>query len=383
LESFEDIRPYRNNEVSEVVGALLQNDDFYSALAGLHFPKLKKRFPGLALRVIKRPINKKLKYVDTVEKVQDLIASYMNRVFKKTTTSITESGLSDLSKDRSYLFISNHRDIVFDPALISYFLHGTDHQTVEIAVGDNLLKKEFVSDLMRLNKSFVVKRSEVGRDKIKASRQLSEYMHQAIADGNNVWIAQKEGRAKDGLDKTDPTILKMLHMSRRDGENKQSIMDCVNDLHIVPVSISYEFDPCDEMKADELAAKECGQIIEKTNESDVQSITKSIEGFKGAIHVSFGTEITATDSDVVAIADKIDQQIIANYKLYHSNYLAYDVLQKTDPTIGPALEALSSDVVISEEYRSEFLERYVSIPSKLKPFFLQMYANPVLSKLTL
>jgi hypothetical protein len=383
MSTFEDIRPYRNNEVSEVVSALLQNEDFYNALAGLHFPKLKKKFPGLALRVIKRPINRKLKDIDTVEKVQDLIASYMNRVFKKTTTTISESGLSNLSKDKAYLFISNHRDIVFDPALISYFLHDTDHQTVEIAVGDNLLKKEFVSDLMRLNKSFVVKRSEVGREKIKASRQLSEYMHQAIGEGNNVWIAQKEGRAKDGLDKTDPTILKMLHMSRRDGENKQTLQDCINELHIVPVSISYEYDPCDEMKAVELAAKDQDVIVEKTDESDVQSITQSIEGFKGAIHLSFGTEITATDSDAANIALQIDQQVISNYKLFDSNYLAYEMLQQADPSIGPTVEKMDPTIKITSENRAMFEERYTNIPAHLQPYFLSMYANPVLNKLGL
>ncbi|MDF5295506.1 1-acyl-sn-glycerol-3-phosphate acyltransferase, partial [Vibrio parahaemolyticus] len=172
----------------------------------------------------------------------------------KTTDGVTFSGLDKLDKNTSYLFVSNHRDIAMDPALVNYGLYQSGHRTVRIAIGDNLLKKPCATELMRLNKSFIVKRSaKAPREMMKALGQLSSYIKHSLDTGNSIWIAQKEGRAKDGNDFTDPAILKMFHVEGR--KQKISFGEYTRSLKIVPVSIAYENDPCDIAKAKELYEK--------------------------------------------------------------------------------------------------------------------------------
>lgn len=380
MEEFDDIRPYQDSEVPKVIERLLKNDEFFDAISGFQFPRLKKIFPWLATLLVKTYLKKKLGGITSIADVQKLIAIYVERILATTTKGLSESGLNESSNKTSHLFMSNHRDIVMDPALISYLLHGSVHGTIQIAIGDNLLKKEYISDLMRLNKSFIVKRSVQGREKLLASKQLSKYIHYSIDEGNNVWIAQREGRAKNGIDKTDPTILKMLHIAKRDTPQKLSLKESTNKLHIIPVSISYEYDPCAEMKARELYEVEKNGSFEKDENSDITSISEGMNGEKGNIHLSFGNEIIAVDNDPVNIALQIDRQIILNYKLYPSNYLAYEMLHLKDPTIGPELE---NTIELSEQKRKEFKDKHEQIADELKPYFLEIYANPVINKFRL
>ncbi len=380
MEVFDDIRSYRDHEVSDVIQNLLNNADFFEAITTFRFPRLTKLFPSFTKKAVKQTLRKQLKGVDSIVKFQDVIAIYLKRIIEKTTSNLSESGLSELRKDRQYLFVSNHRDIVLDPALISYLLHQSLRNTVEIAIGDNLVKKDFISDLMKLNKSFLVKRSVQGREKLEASKLLSQYIHHTLESGNHVWIAQSEGRAKNGLDKTDPTILKMLHIAKRGNRKELSLQDCMNDLHILPVSISYEFDPCDELKARELYEIDHNGHFEKDERADIDSISTGIEGFKGDVHICFGTEISALDSDTLSIANQIDEQVIGNYKLHPSNYLAYEKIQQEDASIGLSIEALNIDTGLLNDKRDEFEQRYQNIAVELRPYFLQMYANPVLSQ---
>ena len=192
---------------------------------------------------------------------------------------------------------------------------------------------------MRLNKSFIVKRSAKGREKLLATKLLSEYIHHSIDSGNNVWIAQREGRAKNGLDKTDPTIIKMFHMGKRD-ENI-SLQAAINGMNIIPVSISYEYNPCDELIARQLYEVETKGSFVKDEKSDVISIGRGVEGYKGNIHLHFGEKIVAIDDDPANIAEQIDKQIIGNYKLHPSNYLAYEILHQQDNSIGPNLSEMN------------------------------------------
>jgi hypothetical protein len=270
-----------------------------------------------------------------------------------------------------------------DPALIGYMLRNSVHGTVEIAIGDNLLKKDYISDLMRLNKSFIVKRSVQGREKLFASIQLSEYIFQAVQNGSNVWIAQREGRAKNGIDKTDPALIKMFHLSNRDVEPKMTLKDTINQLRIIPVSISYEYDPCAEMKARELYEIDKIGFFEKDENSDTISISEGLNGDKGIIHLRFGKPIVATEDDPVVIAQQIDNQIIGNYKLHPSNYLAYEKLREMNPEIGPSLDELEVKRTYINPKRMHFEVQYELIPDELKRYFLENYANPVLSKLKL
>ncbi|MFT5780474.1 MAG: hypothetical protein ACI837_003436, partial [Crocinitomicaceae bacterium] len=239
----------------------------------------------------------------------------------------------------------------------------------------------YISDLMRLNKSFIVKRSVQGREKLLASKQLSQYMHFSIDQGNNVWIAQREGRAKNGIDQTEPTILKMLHMANRDSIPKMTLKDSIDTLRIVPVSISYEYDPCAELKARELFEIETKGHFEKDERSDVISISMGMNGEKGNVHLNFGTEIIAIDSDPATIAQQIDRQIVLNYKLHPSNYLAYEKLQIIDPSIGLVLKELTNDLEAIEQKRMDFDNKYEQVEEELKPYFLFMYANPVINKM--
>lgn len=380
MNEFDDIRPYQDAEVPEVIQRLLKNDEFFKAVLGYKFPQFKKKFPRLLVIIAKKSFKKKLERIRSIDDVQELIATYVKRILKTTTTGLTESKLNESSQETSHLFMSNHRDIVMDPALISYLLHGSVHGTIQIAIGDNLLKKEYVSDLMRLNKSFIVKRSAQGKDKLLASKQLSQYIHCSIAEGNNVWIAQREGRAKDGIDKTDPAILKMLHMANRDPLQKTTLKDSTNKLHIIPVSISFEYYPCAEMQAREMFEIEKNGVFEKDEETDLNSISKGMNGEKGDIHLGFGNEIVATDDDPTIIALQIDRQIILNYKLHPSNYIAYEKLQLKDPSIG---SALSAEIKIPKEKRQEFEAKLHPVDEELKVYFLRIYANPVINQFRL
>jgi hypothetical protein len=381
MENFEDIRPYRDHEVKEVIQKLLSDRDFFKSLSGFQYPRMQKVLPFFTKLMVKKYLQKKLSNVYTINDFQNAISKYVDKVLEKSTAELNVTGLDTLTSDNAYLFISNHRDIVMDPALISYLLHKSKHGTTEIAIGDNLLKKEFVSHLMRLNKSFIVKRSAKGREKLLATKTLSEYINYAIEHKDNVWIAQREGRAKDGLDKTDPTIIKMFHLGKRGGEGDPvSLKDCIDNLHIIPVSISYEYDPCDELKARELYEIDTNGKFEKDQHSDIISIAKGIEGFKGNIELSFGNQIVALDSDPNRIALQIDQQIVGNYKLHPSNYIAYEKLITEDPCIGPDLKTLGVDLTLINSKRSEFEARLEAIPTELRPYVLKMYANPVINK---
>lgn len=381
MDIFEEIRPYRDNEVAGVIQGLIVDKEFIKAITKYQYPRLMYVAPGLTKYLVKKGLKQRLDGIHTVIDFQDMVANYVNRVLKKSVDELTHEGLDKLSNKEPYLFISNHRDIAMDPALISYLLHFDNHGTTEIAIGDNLLKKEFVSKLMRLNKSFIVKRSAKGREKLLATKLLSEYIHYSIESGNNVWIAQREGRAKNGLDKTDPTIIKMFHMGKREGDVQLSLKETIDKMNIIPVSISYEYNPCDELIARELYEIDTKGSYEKDEKSDVVSIGKGVEGYKGNIHLHFGTKIKAIDDDATNIAEQIDQQIIENYNLFPSNYLAYELLLNEDNTLGPKLVDLGVDQNKIEEKREEFNERYNGFAPELRPYFLQMYANPVINKL--
>lgn len=379
--NFDDIRPYNDSEVNEVLGRLLKDDEFLTSIAKFKRPGLNKALPNISKKLVKQRLKKKLSGIHSIYDLQKGVGEYVEKILETTTTGLEVEGLDDFPQDVPHLFISNHRDIVMDPALIGYLLRNSAHGTVQIAIGDNLLKKEYISDLMRLNKSFIVKRSVQGREKLLASKQLSQYIFHAIDSGSNVWIAQREGRAKNGIDKTDPALLKMFHLSNRDASPKMSIKDSIDKLCIIPVSISYEFDPCAEMKAKELFEIDKNGFFDKDENSDTISISEGLNGEKGQIHLKFGTEIIANDEDPANIALQIDKQIISNYKLHPSNYIAYDILQSKDTRIGLPIKGLDIDHAFIDSKREEFMEKLTLITEELKPYFLQNYANPVINKM--
>ncbi|MDT8428937.1 MAG: 1-acyl-sn-glycerol-3-phosphate acyltransferase [Pseudomonadales bacterium] len=378
MDQFKDIRPYHDDEVRPVLDALLANKAFIRSLAGFNFPRLNRFLPVLVRFLVRKKLNQQLGSITTIAQVQDIIALYMDKMIEKTAPRLTHSGLDKLDRNKSYLFISNHRDIAMDPAFVNYMLYHDDFDTVYIAIGDNLLKKPFVNDLMRLNKSFIVKRSLKGRELLQSSRHLSTYIHHCISTGNNVWIAQREGRAKDGCDRTDCALLKMLAMARK---KEHGFRQALSDLHIVPVAISYEFDPCDRLKADELYQKAELGNYQKDEQSDLHSIVTGMIGYKGHVHVSFGKELQLENDDDEAAAKLIDEQIINNYLLHVSNYHALSLLQKEYPERVPVLPDLPVNVYDKNHPGVVELEKRLrETEPAIRPYLLLMYANPVISR---
>ncbi|WP_421866916.1 1-acyl-sn-glycerol-3-phosphate acyltransferase [Motiliproteus sp.] len=360
---FDEIRPYNDSEVAEVIERLLHTPEFITALSKFRFPKLSRWLPFVTEPLVRAGLGKQLAGIRDVRALQQVIAHYMQSMIDRTTGKLSFSGIERLDPERAYLFISNHRDIAMDPAFVNWGLFSSGMDTVRIAIGDNLLRKPYVSDLMRLNKSFIVNRSASGvREKLKALTQLSCYIDHSICSGHSIWIAQREGRAKDGNDRTDPAILKMLSMGPK--KRGLSFSEGVKALSIVPVSISYEYDPCDALKAGELQALDSEGSYEKSQYEDIESIVQGIVGFKGDVHVAFGEPIEAEFDNAEQLAEEIDRQVILNYHLHASNLLA---AEQTNEQL-PAAK------------RDGYLSRLNEVDPKVRPWFVAQYANPVLSK---
>lgn len=376
MDKFKEIRPYHDHEIRPVLDRLVTDPEFLSSIASFYAPKMSRLLPGVMRLIARNKLKGQVSSVHDVASMQDVIAGYMYKMIEDTTTSLTHSGLDRLDSERSYLFVSNHRDITMDPAFVNYMLYKAGNRTVQIATGDNLLKKPFVSDLMRLNKSFIVQRSLKGRELLQGLTLLSEYMHHCIEQGSHVWIAQREGRAKDGVDKTEAALLKMLAMFQR----KQPLSESLQKLHIVPVSISYEYDACDVLKAEELYALEKTGSFTKNEKSDIQSIVAGMIGFKGAVHVAFGSEMQYESDEPDVIAASIDSQILENYKLRDSNYIAYELLQEKGLLPESADGIIVSIPEIMKESRDLFLNRLGQVDPKLHRHYLLSYANPVISR---
>lgn len=370
---YADIRPYRDEEVSDVLNRLLRDPEFLTTITAFRLGRF------AALSPILRPLVRwllagEVRKVRDVRSMQNLIERYMDRMIESTAAGFSVSGLESLDASRAYLFISNHRDIAMDPAFTNYALHKNARDTVRIAIGDNLLTKPWVSDLMRLNKSFIVKRSVSGpRELLAASKKLSNYIRFSVSEENApVWIAQREGRAKNGVDRTEPVVIKMLSMSR--DKQSQGFGEHIASLGIVPLAISYELDPCDALKAKELHQLATTGKYEKGEQEDVASIGAGIAGNKGRVHVSFGTPLGAEFETPDAVAAEIDRQVIALYCLHPTNVYAYRQLHGREVPGNLYLE----DGDCTE---ADFNARIASLPEEHRPYALAIYANAVVSKL--
>ncbi|XPF94185.1 1-acyl-sn-glycerol-3-phosphate acyltransferase [Colwellia sp. RE-S-Sl-9] len=363
---FDDIRPYRNDEVASVIQKLINEPALQASIAGIKLPLTHKIFPNLAKFIVKVYFKSRLRKFNCIDDIQKEVAKYLYHLIDTSCSHFSYNGISKIDPNKPSLFISNHRDIVMDVALVNLALYQSGITTVEAAVGDNLLNQPWVSDLMRLNKSFIVKRSEkTKRAMLTASKQLSSYIHYTLSENQqNIWIAQREGRAKDGIDKTNSALISMLLLNK---SKETSISDYLEQLNIIPVAISYEFDPCDQDKAKELAAKEATGEYQKSENEDFDSITRGLVGKKGHVHIEFCDPILGDFEDSKAIAQAIDEKIIANYKLYDSNQKAYELLKNTE--IEPSDNPLYN--------------RLQQLTNEQKKWLLTMYANPVLAKETL
>lgn len=379
MDKYKDIRPYHDEEVRPVLDRILNNEECIAAVTRLRFPKGADLFPRLLRMVVGWVVRRQLRNVRNVRDFQNVVEHYMTHMIKTTTSQFTVGGAEKLDPKQGHLFCSNHRDIALDPAFVNYSLYHNGHGTVRIAIGDNLLTKDYVSDLMRLNKSFIVKRSaKAPRQLFAALKNLSSYIRFSVSDDNhNVWIAQREGRAKNGLDRSEPAIIKMFAMS---GVKGGVFADNIHELHIVPVSISYEYDPCDQLKAKELYEVSEQGNYEKDEHEDVSSIALGISGQKGHVHVQYGEKLQGKFENADQVAEQLDLQIIKNYVLHPSNYFAYQKLYGNFPEGVYSEKALPFDSAKLAGKEREFNERLNQCPAERQHYLLEAYANPIVSK---
>lgn len=359
MDPFKEIRPYHDDEVPAAIDRLIEDDELGSAIARYRFPRLSRGLGWLIKPLIRRALHKRWARVQTVRDVQMEVAHFMQQMIATTTDGVTFSGLEQLQSGKGYLFISNHRDIAMDPAFVNWGLHTCGLETVRIAIGDNLLRKPCATELMRLNKSFIVKRSAKGpREMAKTFGELSAYIAHSLDEGHSIWIAQKEGRAKDGDDRTDPAILKMFYMAGK--QQKIAFADYMKSLNIVPVAISYEYDPGDQAKARELFETREHGAYQKGEFEDIESIVAGIVGYKGRVHVSFGRPLQEAYATPEALAGAIDQAIHGQYRLFPTHRLAAGL-----------------DGAISEAERNRFEARLAAMPAELRELVRATYAKPV------
>ncbi len=375
MDQFDSIRPYNDSEVASVLQRLLADEDFLSIITQYRFP-VASRYLGWLLRpIIARKLRHELSQVNSVASLQERIESYVERSITQATDGISFSGIEHLQLGQAHLYLANHRDIVMDPAFVNYALFQAKHSTPRIAIGDNLLQRPFVSDLMRINKSFIVHRSLTNRrEKLSAFQLLSAYInHSILKDNESIWIAQAEGRAKDGDDRTESAILRMFHLSRKNEDFQQVIAS----LRLTPVAISYEYDPCDLAKARELyILASTGKYTKQVGEDDA-SIALGITGYKGRVHVHFCPVLDTGFSDAKQLAVLIDQQIWRDYRLFPVHYLAWAIWEQRDTSLAvPAItEVFEQEEIVTAE--QEWQRRLAACPVEHRPYLIMQYAMPL------
>ncbi len=374
---FDDIRPFYDREFHDKMKVLVKEPKFEHAV-----------------RYVLRDVNyeefcQQLLALDNKRDFQLLIMrAFLEGLTQQTTRGLTGSNFEQLEKTRSYTFMSNHRDIVLDASFLNLLLIRQGLQTSEVAIGNNLLIFDWISDLVRLNKSFIVKRNLGVRQTFDAARQLSGYIHFAITQKHeSVWIAQREGRAKDSDDRTQESLIKMLGIA---GEG--DLIDNLKEINLVPVSISYEYDPCDYLKAYEFLLKRDNPEFKKSQQDDLHSMEMGLLGNKGHVHFQISPCINDELDKLSSIEEKseiishipklIDKAIHSNYRLYPGNYVAYDILYGTNRF---------TDHYTAEEkqtftnYLDSQLAKLPEVGNKdhefLQERILTMYSNPLKNQL--
>jgi len=370
MQEFDAIRPYRDDEVDEVISRLTRDPALLQAAAAFYAPRLAHWLPWLARRATGRFISLRTRHLHSVRDVQLWLSWHMGRVVRDSTHSLTVDGLEHLRAGESYLFISNHRDIVMDSALLNFLLHGAGLDTARTAVGDNLLSQSYAADLMRLNKSFVVQRQVTGTKALfQALSRTSGFIRHSLEEGQSVWIAQREGRAKDGLDRTDPALLKMLALAHR--TESKDFGDLVRRVRLVPVSASYELDPCDRHKAHELCVKAATGSYTKAPDEDVRSMVDGITGYKGRVHFTIAPPLAGDFPDADSLARALDRIIVGGMRVFPTHTDAAARLQ------------VATDLQTPEplpRVMSLWQARIDACPPEELPFLLAGYANLVVNK---
>ena len=381
---FDEIRPYEASEMRQAFNDLI-NDRQFSTIMKAFAPWLPKGVRNALLRLtflgVRTPLDFQKRFMKPVVKY----------IIRKHTdgTSFDDSALEFCSKEKSrFTFVSNHRDIVLDSAFLDVMLVDAGFPTtVEIGIGDNLLIYPWIKRLVRMNKAFTVRRGLTAHEMMRSSQLMSRYIHYAVTQKQeNIWIAQREGRAKDSSDHTQDAVLKMLAM----GGTATTPADSLRELNIVPLTISYEFDPCDYLKAQEFQQKRDNPAFKKSRQDDLDNMKTGIFGYKGRVHYHCGTPINQwidylrdlpRNEFFAQLAQRMDKEIHHGYRLYPCNYIAFDMLEQTSETSKTSSSKYTSaDVQRFEKYLAGQMAK-INIPDKDEAFLrermLTMYANPV------
>lgn len=374
---FDEIRPYDTGEVQQAFNELLADRQFSTMLRGI-VPWLPKSLRNAVLKMafigVKSPLDFQKRFMKPI----------VQHIIRKHTDGCTFDD-NCLPRDFSlrYTFVSNHRDIVLDSALLDVMLVETGYPTtVEIGIGDNLLIYPWIKRLVRMNKAFTVRRGLTPKEMLRSSQIMSRYIHYAVTQKHeNIWIAQREGRAKDSDDRTQDSVLKMLAMG---GEGKT--IDSLREINIVPLTISYEFDPCEYLKAQEFQQKRDNPAFKKSRQDDLDNMKTGIFGYKGRVHYHCAAPINTWIDELgdlpkteffAALSKRIDRELHANYRLFPCNYIALDELEGTKKYVQHYTEA---DKKRFEDYLKGQLEKVkIANPDVkfLRERMLTMYANPL------
>jgi hypothetical protein len=373
IKNFDEIRPFEDREVNTVLLKLLENSSF-QRLAALFYPDM--------------PLDEIRKIFTEIHSIRDfqgrITHAVLSKILGASSSGITSNGFERLSPEKSYLFISNHHDIILDPSVLNILLFEKGFNTTKIAIGDNLLSNDWIRTVARLNKSFIVHRNTSFKNGYFISQRLSNFIKKSLViDRESVWIAQREGRAKDGNDITQVSLLKMLSY----GGEEDSI-EYLKSLNLVPVSISYEFDPCDVLKVKELIEKEKNKNYRKSQLEDIISMSTGLRGQKGRIHVSVGKIIKDEFDQIIqhespkqqfqALAALIDEQIQTNIRLWPSNYIAYNLLTNRENHID---QFSRDDMKEFIHYIDQQLSKNKLDNEDARVKIMSIYANPVKNKI--
>ncbi len=372
MQRFDAIRPYYDAEINESIQKVV-NHPMMKALMNFTFPDVEDA-------VWKEQLRK----THSIRDFQcNFIYPSLQQVLRNSSDGLSTSGFEKLEKNTSYLFISNHRDIILDTSLLNAALFDHGLVMTASAIGDNLVKKQFLYVLSKLNRNFLVQRGLSPREMLQSSKLMSEYIGQLLLRENrSVWIAQREGRTKDGNDATQTGVIKMLAM----GSNEERLMDYFKKVKIVPVSISYEYDPTDALKMPQLMAIANNEKYIKEKNEDFMTLLSGIMGQKKGIHIHIGdildkeidsiqSEFDNSNKQIQALTQAIDDSILSTYKLWPTNFIAYDILNKTE-----AHKHLYTDNEKSLFERRLEMKIDGNNPVAVEGF-LNMYANPVVNKL--
>ena len=371
MEEFEAIRPYRDDEVPLVLARLARDGDLQEVVGRYLFPRATLLLPALGRWLGRRVLRRQAGRLGTVRDVQLFLSGHMEALIERTILDFSIGGVERLAAGTPYLFISTHRDIIMDTSLVNLAIHRAGIATSRIAIGDNLLDKAYAADLMRLNKGFVIERSVTGAKAVyHALNRTSAFIRASLAASESVWIAQREGRAKDGLDRTDPALIKMLTLAwRKEAADLGGLCGCIN---IVPVAITYELDPCALRKARELCITDLHGKYDKPDGEDLSSIVEGMLGFKGRVHLHFGPPLEGGDGgegdldSPEALAEAIDREIVEGLKVFPTHVEAARQLGD---------KALPETVAPDARVEAAFKEQISTCPAVQQPYFFQQYAN--------